>query len=261
MNSRVDNLLVNANYLWRLLATGVSFVFFGLGGVVASVLLFSFLYLLPISLYKKRICAQYLVSLLFRSFIGFMNLCGLLTYEINGRELLKEKGQLVIANHPTLLDVVFLISLVPRANCIVKEELWRNPLVLGPVSAVGYIKNNSKQLLAQCSESLNRQDSLIIFPAGTRDHGERSFVFLRGAANVALFAGRDITPVVIRCEPQTLSKGGKWYKIPKTPPHFVINILPDIEVRPFLESGNLQSKMSRELTAYLEGFYEKNIGF
>ncbi|VAW89696.1 FIG018329: 1-acyl-sn-glycerol-3-phosphate acyltransferase [hydrothermal vent metagenome] len=261
MNSCVDRFLVRVNYAWRLIATGISFVFFGLGGVVASLTLFSVLYLFPVNRQKRSIYAQYMVSLLFRSFIWFMNLCGLLTYEINGRELLKEKGQLVIANHPTLLDVVFLISLIPRANCIVKEQLWHNPLILGAVSAAGYIKNNSQQLMAQCDGSLKRQDSLIIFPGGTRDHGERPLVFLRGAANVALFSAHDITPVVIRCEPQTLGKGHAWYKIPKTPPHFVINILPDIAIQPFLVTGNRQSKMSRELTAYIEGFYEKNIEF
>ncbi len=261
VSGRFNRLLTGINYLWRLIATGLSFVLFGVGGVFISIVLIPLFCLIPLGRQKKCVIYQCLLSLLFRAYIGFMKLSGLLTYEVNGRALLKNKGQLVIANHPTLLDVVFLIALIPQANCLVKEGLWRNPLLLGPVSAAGYIKNNSKQLLEQCLKSLRREDSLIIFPAGTRDHGARSLVFLRGAANVALFAGHDITPVIICCVPQTLSKEGKWYKIPKTPPHFIINILPDIKIQPFLDTGARQSKMSRELTAYLEGFYEKNIGF
>jgi len=261
MKSQNHSLFYRVNYLWRLIATGFSFVFFGVGGVLISVALIPSLFLLPLKRHKKNIITQTIVSTSFHIYIEFMRLCGLLTYEINGKELLKRKGQLVVANHPTLLDVVFLISLIPRANCIVKESLWRNPLVFGAVNAAGYIKNSSKQLIDECLKSLKKEDSLIIFPAGTRDHGKRPLRFLRGAANVALFAEHDITPIIICCVPQTLSKGGKWYKIPSTPPHFIIDILPDIEIQPFLDSGGLQSAMSRELTAYLEGFYEKNIRF
>ncbi len=45
--------------------------------------------------------------------------------------LLGSQGAIVIANHPTLIDVVLLSAYIPaRTRCIVKRELW-NAAVLG----------------------------------------------------------------------------------------------------------------------------------
>jgi len=35
---------------------------------------------------------------------------------------------LVLANHPTYIDFVVLLSLTPNANCVVKSEHWDNPV-------------------------------------------------------------------------------------------------------------------------------------
>jgi len=56
-------------------------------------------------------------------------------------EKLNRPGQLIIANHPTLVDIVFLISRVKQANCIVKQKLWHNPFMRGPILNAGYISN------------------------------------------------------------------------------------------------------------------------
>ena len=49
-----------------------------------------------------------------------MRALGLITYEIKGRERLLPRGQLIIANHPSLLDVCFIIALIEESDCIVK---------------------------------------------------------------------------------------------------------------------------------------------
>ncbi|WP_245395071.1 hypothetical protein [methane-oxidizing endosymbiont of Gigantopelta aegis] len=47
---------------------------------------------------------------------------------------LNRPGQLIVANHPTLIDIVFLISRIPYACCIVKDSLWHNPLCVDRLS-------------------------------------------------------------------------------------------------------------------------------
>ena len=54
-----------------------------------------------------------------------------------GRRISRDKVSMVcafvlIANHPTLIDVVILSSLYPRLCCVAKPALFRNPLV-GPL--------------------------------------------------------------------------------------------------------------------------------
>ena len=78
-----------------------------------------------------------------RLFIGLMHRLGGLTYEFRGRERLGRPGQLILANHPSLIDVVFLLAFMPGAGCVVKAGLWRNPLTRGAVTLAEFIPNDS----------------------------------------------------------------------------------------------------------------------
>ena len=61
----------------------------------------------------------------------------------------------------------------------------------------------------------------------------------------------DVTPVVIRCEPRTLGKGVKWYRVPSRRFHLSVDVLPDLPVAPFLADGSPESLAARRLTAAL----------
>jgi hypothetical protein len=50
----------------------------------------------------------------------------LIDLEVKGVEKFQDgAGRLIVANHPSLLDVVLLMALVRRAQCVVKKELWQ----------------------------------------------------------------------------------------------------------------------------------------
>lgn len=247
------------NYLWRLFATGLGFVIFGVGGLIITVLMFIFIYLVPCRESIKCKVVRQVISVVFRGYIWFLHRCGLFTYEVEGRDRLKEENQLVIANHPSLLDVVFLISLIKQANCIVKEELWRFPMTRGPVTAAQYISNHSKELIRECVSSLGMGDTLLIFPEGTRSVPGVAPKFHRGAANIALMAKKNIIPVVIECTPVTLLKGRSWYHIPATPPHFRVRVLPEVNLQQYLASDAMQSSKARQLNAELESLFKHEL--
>lgn len=117
----------NAPWLWRLIATGLSFALFGIGGLCLRLIIFPLLSLLPGDAATHRRRARQTVSRLFWLFVQFMYRSGVLTYEVEGAERLGRPGQLIIANHPSLIDVVVLIALIRDANCVVKQSLWDNP--------------------------------------------------------------------------------------------------------------------------------------
>ena len=92
-----------------------------------------------------------------------------MTYQIEGGERLQRDGLLVLANHPTLIDVVCLISLLPNADCVVKRAVARNPFMRGPVRAAGYISNDDGAgLVDDCVAAVHAGGTLVIFPEGTR---------------------------------------------------------------------------------------------
>lgn len=113
-----------------------------------------------------------------------------MTYDIEGLEKLQHSQQeLVIANHPTLVDVVVLIgrwsSQLRGLQSIVTNSL---PKVRYRVPVI-FLNAGSEQFIHDCVEKL-RQDqaaSLLIFPEGTRTaKGELLNEFQRGAANIAI---------------------------------------------------------------------------
>ncbi len=243
------------NYYWRLIATAIAFSLFGLGGVILPLLALPILYLLPGGTLKRQIYARKLVHWTFRIYIQIMRLLGILTWRIDSLERLQRPGILVLANHPTLLDVVFLVAFIPNADCIVKSRLKMNPAMRGFVALTGYITNDSAEtMIDSAKRSLQRGSALIIFPEGTRSKSGQVLSFQRGAANIIIRAGLIPTPVIINCEPATLSKQHKWYHIPKERKfHLSFRVLDDLEMNKFMALS--PSLGARHLTRYLEDFF------
>lgn len=225
-------------YAWRLVATALSFALFGVGGVLLRVLVFPLLSLLPGDTLRRRTRARAVVSWTFRVFVEFMYRTGVLTYEVEGAERLGRPGQVVIANHPSLIDVVVLIAFIRDANCVVKQSLWENPCMRGPIRAAQYISNSgSMDMLDEAAGALQQGQTLVIFPEGTRTTPGQAPEFHRGAAAIALRGARVITPVVISVSPTTLTKAEPWYRIPARRFHIRLRVGEDIDPAHFAAMG------------------------
>ena len=253
-----------ANYIWRVGATGLSFASFGLGGVAIGALIAPMVKLSSQDLDIRTQRTQKVIKHSFKGFTEMMVKLGIMTYEVEGLEKLQQSQQeLVIANHPTLIDVVVLIGLMERANCVVKQTLWSNPFTKGPVQNAGYVLNaGSEQFIQDCVSKLqqDRAASLLIFPEGTRTaKGEQLNDFQRGAANIALRAGVPIRPVLITCTPSTLTKNEKWYHIPDRPFHIQVKVLDAIRVEDVLDDVTVNPKNVRQLNQQLQWFFNQEL--
>jgi 1-acyl-sn-glycerol-3-phosphate acyltransferase len=194
----------------------------------------------------------------FRFYIRLMRFLGVLTYDVSGLEKLKD-ARLILANHPSLIDVVFLIAMVPNANCVVKGRLARNPVMRGPINGAGYIVNDTAEDVVDAAKSVfDKGHALIVFPEGTRTTPDEDIILKRGAANIAVRAQSDITPVLIGCTPTTLTKQDKWYQVPSRRVHFWMKVQDQIEIAPYLDERN-PSVAARSLTQYLTGYFSKEL--
>ncbi|MFZ2311497.1 MAG: lysophospholipid acyltransferase family protein [Methylobacter sp.] len=242
---------------WRLFATGFSFFSFGVGGLLLWILVFPVLSVLPGNQLQRISRGQKVVHYSFYVFIGLMHRMGVMTYEIVGLEKLNRPGQLIIANHPTLVDIVFLISRIKQANCIVKEKLWRNPFMRGPILNAGYISNGDpEKMIAECVDWLQSGGSMIIFPEGTRSVPGKPCYFQRGAAAIALQANKIVTPVTLSCYPSTLTKAEPWYQIPHRRFHLAMHVGDDIALDEFTGMGQ-KSIAVRRFNQYLQDYFTK----
>jgi 1-acyl-sn-glycerol-3-phosphate acyltransferase len=244
----------------RRFGTGLSFVTFGVGGTLLSVTLFPLLRLISADKISARRRINGAMRRVMGLFIGFMRSLGLLTYELHGLDRLARSGQLIVANHPTLIDVVFMLWLTPDVGCVVKRALWRNPALRWPVIWAGYIPNTEgAQLVQDCAGVLKGGRSLLIFPEGTRSVPGKPLALKRGAAQVALASRADIVPVTIVCDVPFLTKGSHWYRVPPRRPHFTITVGQPIPARRYAGENQPNSIVARHLTTQLATHFSRGI--
>lgn len=240
---------------WRVVGTALSFTIFGIGSAAIGLLLFPLIYLLPANKEWKQNSSRSIIRWLFWLFIHAMRLLGVLSFDIHRAERLRErKNVLIVANHPTLLDVVFIFSFANLPTCIVKSGVWRNPLLHYVVKSAQFIANDgdTEKVVNESVAILQGGDSLLIFPEGTRTNPGSRLELKRGAAQLALLAKTDIVPITIDCSPLMLSKTLPWYYSPKTKPHFDISVEDDIELQAYIEEGQNRGHAARDLTKTME---------
>lgn len=250
------------SYVWRVFATYLAFLIFNIGGLVLAVSAILVCVLIPGERDAKELRVQRVIHVMFQAFIGTLVALGLLTYSRKNLERLRTgRAHLVVANHPTLLDVVFLIATMPRVDCVVKTAVWKNVFMRSSVRSAGYIPNDEgAQLIDDCVERLKRGRHVLLFPEGTRSPAGALRQFKRGAARVALRSGCEIIPVVITCDPPTLLKGMRWHQVAPRRPHFRLLIEAPISPQPFLVDGRETPLGVRRLTASLESFFRRRLG-
>jgi len=240
------------NRAWRLFGTGLSFAVFGIGALFLVVLVFPLISLFSRDPDVRALRARSAVNRSFRGFLWMMHSLGVFDFDVDPRcrEVCSAKGGLiVVANHPTLIDVVQLLAEVKHGNCIVKRALWNNPFLGGVVRATNYISNDdSEELLSRCVEILKQGETLVIFPEATRTVPGQAMQLRRGAARVALASGVPMQMVHIRCEPSTLSKAEHWYEIPRQRPCLRMSVGDRLDVGAFKRDGEEPSLTSRRLT-------------
>lgn len=250
--------LIRLNYYWRLFATASSFFVFGLGGILIGLLAYPLLLLVKEN--KRSQYGQTVIHWSFGFFVWFMKLLGVFTIETKHTEKLKNSGLYLVANHPTLIDVAILLSMVKQSDCVVKSKLAQNFFTKGPLLTAGYIENNTaEQLLDSCVEALNAGRNLLIFPEGTRTKNLDKLNFKRGAALIGIKAAHNIVPITIKCTPRMLAKGQKWYKIPLRKPHFTIKVGDELSVNEFVDSKEALSIRSRKLNRKLLNYYNEEL--
>ncbi|WP_335975139.1 lysophospholipid acyltransferase family protein [Acinetobacter calcoaceticus] len=260
----LKNLKQKGNYCWRVAATGFSFASFGLGGMAIATVIAPVLNATTSDSEKRQQRAQNVIKYSFKGFTEMMVKLGIMTYSVEGLEKLQNSRQeLVIANHPSLIDVVVLIGMMQQANCVVKQSLWSNPFTKGPVQSAGYILNaGSQQFVEDCVMRLkeNNAASLLIFPEGTRtEKGMTLNEFQRGAANIAIRANVPIRPVVITCTPSTLTKNEKWYHVPSRPFHIEVKVLDAVQVSDLLDDLTVGPKQVRQLSRSFYKIFDEEL--
>lgn len=264
MSNVIGNYLGQAmtNQMWRIFAIGLCFVIFGLGSLFMAAI--TPMVLFTLSNRNRTYWARTAIHYWFKFYVSLMQKLGIFTLEINGANKLHRQGLFILANHPSLIDVVILISLIKNCDCIVKQALWINPFTWAPVYLAGFIQNtNGPELVDKAIHSVRSGNNLILFPEGTRSTPGQAISFKRGAANILLKGNFNVTPIVINCSEPTLTKHKPWYHISKQKPHFKLNVLDDLPLTTlFVNQTHNHHELTiqtRTLTKHLQHYFSERV--
>ncbi|VDN07135.1 unnamed protein product [Thelazia callipaeda] len=139
---------------------------------------------------------------------------------VRNGEILQKSGPFIfVCNHQSSIDIVVLSHFWPP-NCtiMIKKSLKYIPFfnfasVLSRAVFVDrFNREKALQSLEECAKKITRQSlSVLIFPEGTRNHGEHMLEFKKGAFNLAVFAQIPIIPIVISSYKHFYNKDMRYF--------------------------------------------------
>ncbi|WP_162048187.1 lysophospholipid acyltransferase family protein [Vibrio taketomensis] len=191
-----------------------------------------------------------------------MNFIGVLSISVHNKQHFSSgEGALVVANHPTLVDVVIIISQLRQCDCIVKASLWKNPFTRHVIQMAGYIRNDHPMILEICGKKIASGRKLLVFPEGTRTEPNQKIKCQRGAAQLALRCQATIQRVLITSRPAALYKGIAWYQVPERQPKIDVHVLPPESIEHILDQSRSVPIAARKLTKYFDSALEPSKAF
>ncbi len=143
------------------------------------------------------------IRTLWRLVTRILTLTRLLRIEDGGLKPIS--GSVIVANHPSLIDVLLIVSLVPRTLYVAKHALKGNPFLATIVRTTAL--PDDATLPERAAPYLAKGWNVVIFPEGTRSPAEGGLQPLRrGAAQLALRTGSPIACIGIRASQRILGK-------------------------------------------------------
>lgn len=235
----------------RILLTGSAFLaFFVFGGILGRIAL-PLLRVLPGTPERKRARRERFLFRAYGVFAWYMRALRLVLYT---RPPLPEglpgpgKAYVVIANHPSLVDVMILLATLPGLTSLAKASWYRSWLIRPLLHGAGHIpgpqvalaqggdgegdeasEDGGSPVLGRMVEHLRAGHPLLIFPEGSRSHERSMRRFRRGAIEAAIRAGVPIVPAFISVMPPMLMKHQPWYEVPPRGGRYTVEFFPIIE--------------------------------
>jgi len=225
--------------------------------------------ILPFRIYvlrKKSIEeTRHAISRGIKRYLGVLRFFNLLKLRVINYDKARDLEPVIfIANHPSIFDILFFISLFPTASCIAKKSLKNHSPYSLVVRWGNYITaKKDSNILDQANKEISAGNSVIIFPEGTRSskkfhlNGSGKYKFHRGAANLHLLSKTRIIPITIKCSPLALAKDQRWYEVPNKVCEVEMFFHTDFEFKKD-HDHQYRTISSRTITQELEEFFEHN---
>lgn len=160
-----------------------------------------------------------------RRYLGKLNRWGLLQTEFIGFEDASSwAGTLVVANHPTILDALLLMTVVPSLEFLINARLVNHPVMGGAMRLSGFLRNDAPLgMIRSGGKTLSAGANLLVFPEGTRTRNPPLDRFHHGYALVAIRSEAPVRTVFITCDSDYFGRDFSFFKPGRSPVRFRIS--------------------------------------
>ena len=152
-----------------------------------------------------------------------------------------DKPAVIICNHQSHLDLVYLLSLSPKLVVLTNDWVWRCPFYNILIHRAEFypVSNGMESNMPRLRSLVSRGYSIVVFPEGTRSQTRDILRFHQGAFSLAAALGTDILPLMLYGSGILLTK----HKRMLSPAHIRMTIGARF---PASEPYRLQAKKVRE---------------
>lgn len=127
------------------------------------------------------------------------------TVELKGAEnLLKDKPQILAANHQGAFDILAFQAFIPiQFRWVAKRSLFKIPIIGWSMSLAGYVgidrerAGSAYKSIEAAADKVKSGTSVLIFPEGTRSASGELLPFKRGSFLLAVKSGVPVIPISI----------------------------------------------------------------
>lgn len=162
---------------------------------------------------------QQLISGIFRLFLLGTASCGLMRLDLSALDSInKQRKMLLVANHPSMIDVFLVVSRVRRSICLMRASIGFNIFLAVGAHLAGYISNrHSGTMLRRAASAVEQGDLLLVFPEGTRTTRQPVNELKPGVALIAKMTKAPLQTILIVTNSAYLSKGWNILRPPQFP--------------------------------------------
>lgn len=210
----------------RAALTGLSFAMFFVGSLLIGVV--GLPLMLPLAGFDLRRYRRWCTRTLGAAYVTFlfwMKVAGLVDYApFEPPQGLEGRPYVVVANHPSLIDVLFFLHYMPGLTCVVKAAWYRSPLLGLLLRSTNYLpgpgadedlRDSPTPALDRMVAHLGAGHPLLVFPEGTRSPAPTTLRrFHRGPFEAAARAGVPVVVVRVSVDQPFLRKGVPFWKVP-----------------------------------------------
>jgi len=185
----------------------------------------------------------------FHRYLDLLQNWGIIELEFVGFEDVSSwQGCVIAPNHPSILDVMFLMTRIPNFDCVMNTKLLRNPITSGGALLCNFIQNDSlHRMVKTCKLFLSTGANILIFPEGTRTTHPPLGPFHHSYALAAKCSGAPIRTIIIECDSDYFGHRFSYFKPAHCPIRFRIS------------SGRIfyttPSTCTRSLSSEIEGYF------